>query len=152
MAICVCMVWVAFAALPASGRFSTDRARLRSYLSFGAEFRTRQHSGPRAAITVIKIYYEFCCQMRRNFKRGFTNLSEDNMASVYCTQVCPGCLKMCSLYPENPGPDGGREKPVLYLSLNYYDQDLCQQNSQILVKWCHALIALLSPKICTIKA
>ena len=134
----------------------TDRARLGSYLSFGAEFKTRQHSGPRAVITVIKIYYEFCCQMRRNFKRGFTNLSEDNTVSA-CTvhrsaQDVWRCAHCTLKTPGKTVAERNQFDGIPELSLNYYDQDLCQQNSQILVKWCHALIALLSTKICTIKA
>ena len=121
-----------------SRRVSTDRACLGSYLSFGAEFRARQQLRPLAAITVIKIYYEYCCQMG-NFKRGFTNLSDDSMDRVYCTEFCPGCLKMCSVYPATPEPDlapGHKRENQFHavpdLVLNY--EGLFHQNTQILVK------------------
>ena len=72
--------------LPGVRAGSTDSmARLWSYLSFGAEFETRQQLdvwAPGYAITVIKIYYEYSCQLR-NFKRGFTILSEDNVVRLY---------------------------------------------------------------------
>ena len=55
-----------------------------------------------------------------NFKRDFTILSDDSnsMARMYCTDFCPGCLKMCSVYPDTPEPDLGtkeRTSFTLYL-------------------------------------
>ena len=72
--------------LPGVRACSTDRrVCLGSYLSFGAEFErncSATFRAPGYAITVIKIYYEYSCQLR-NFKRGFTILSEDNVVRLY---------------------------------------------------------------------
>ena len=81
----VCMVWVGLAAFPASGRalLTAESALGLIYLLAQSSNETvRQQFGPRAAITVIKIYYEYSCQLR-NFKRGFTILSEDNIVRLY---------------------------------------------------------------------
>ena len=71
---------------PSQRQGSTDSmARLGSYLSFGAEFErncSATFRAPGYVITVIKIYYEYSCQLR-NFKRGFTILSEDNVVRLY---------------------------------------------------------------------